>query len=104
MAYSEELVDIPGRDPAVGYPIFRAHNHPLAAAATQRVFVMYMDTREFQMKKLWEWEASLEVPYHQEEDLVADGERSTFNEIRSHRYLAKVGSNWVQGTSFSRHV
>lgn len=57
MAYSEIPVNIP-RDSALGYPILRARNHPLAPETTQRVFVIYMD---------------IKTPYISDDEFVAEG-------------------------------
>jgi hypothetical protein len=74
MSFREELVTIEGRSDSDTFPLFRAYEHPLASTNAKRVFVIYMDTRETSMKKLYQWEKSLTIPYRKEEDLVAEGE------------------------------
>jgi hypothetical protein len=74
MSFREERVTIKGRSDADSFPLFRAYEHPLSSTNADRVFVIFMDTREASMKKLYEWEKSLRIPYFKEEDLVAKGE------------------------------
>jgi len=74
MPFREELVDVLGRTASDAYPLFRAYEHPLASQTAGRVFVLFMDTTESAMAKLYEWEKSLTIPYFEEADLIADGE------------------------------
>ncbi|KAJ3507737.1 hypothetical protein NLJ89_g6136 [Agrocybe chaxingu] len=81
--YSESQVNLPGR-PREAPVMYEALNHPLRPPHGGRVFVFYMDTTLEGMKRTFDYEKSLSIPYG---DTKEELEKQGYLRLRAGDYV-----------------